>query len=232
MLLIYSLLFTMVISLFFTSSIKKHSNLYYIIALVIALLTSYINLYGETYNIELQGLLLEFYKSSMKGILSVSLFIIVMFTGALDRKYVVTKKLLNIRAQLAVIGSILILPHGLIYTYFIFGDFVKSLTLPGLSMIHLTIGLVAFLVMIPLFITSFKFVRSKIKYVKWKKIQRCSYLFYGLTYLHIALILLNKDTIDMLKIAIYSTIFIVYTMVRMMKYFNEKKVKSMKISSI
>ncbi|MEX6588171.1 ferric reductase-like transmembrane domain-containing protein [Paraclostridium bifermentans] len=232
MLLTYSLIFTIVVSLFCTSSIKKHSNLYYIIALTIALLTSYINLYGETYNIELQGLLLASYKSSMKGILSVSFFIIVMFTGALDRKYAITKKLLSVRAQLAIIGSILILPHGLIYTYFIFGDFVKSLTLPGLSMIHLTIGLVAFLVMIPLFITSFKFVRIKMKYVKWKKIQRWSYLFYGLTYLHVALILLNKDNVDILKIVIYSTIFIVYTILRIMKCFNEKKVKSMKVSSV
>ena len=99
-------------------------------------------------------------------------------------------------------------------------------------MIHLTIGLVAFLVMIPLFITSFKFVRIKMKYVKWKKIQRWSYLFYGLTYLHVALILLNKDNVDILKIVIYSTIFIVYTILRIMKCFNEKKVKSMKVSSV
>ncbi|WGX77516.1 hypothetical protein QJS64_20120 (plasmid) [Paraclostridium bifermentans] len=99
MLLIYSLIFAMVISLFFTTSIKRHSNLYYIIALIIALLTSYINLYGETYNIELQGFLLASYKSSMKGILSVTFFIIVMFTGALDRKHTITKKLLSIESS-------------------------------------------------------------------------------------------------------------------------------------
>lgn len=232
MILVYSLIFAITVSLFFTPSIRKHSNLYYAMALLIALLTSFINLYGEIYNIELQRFLLASYKSSMKGILSVAFFVLVMFAGALDRKWSVTKKLLSVRAQLAIIGCILILPHGLIYTYFIFGDFIKSLTLPGLSMIHLTLGLVAFIAMVPLFITSFKFVRSKMKYVKWKGIQRWSYLFYGLTYLHIVLILLKKDEMDILKISIYTAVFGVYTIIRVSKYFKVRKEKSIKIASV
>lgn len=226
MLLVYSLIFAVVMSLLLTSSIRKNSKLYYAIALIIALLTSFYKLYGDTFGIELTGFLLAFEKTSMKGILSVAFFVLVMFAGSLNRKWDITKKLLSIRAQLAIIGSILILPHGLIYTYFIFGDFIKNFTIPGLSMIHLTIGLIAFIVMIPLFITSFKFVRSKMKYAKWKSIQRWSYLFYGLTYLHIILILLKKDNIDTLKISIYTIVFGVYTILRVLKEFNSRKAKS------
>lgn len=228
---IYSLICVISISLIFTSSIRKSSNLYYVITLILSLLTSFINLYGEIYNIELQGFLLTAYNSSMKGILSVAFFVIVMFAGTLNRKWTITKKLLSIRAQLAIIGCILILPHGFIYTYFIFGDFIKSLIFPGLSMIHLTIGLVAFTVMLPLFITSFNFVRNKMKYVKWKSLQRCSYLFYGLTYLHIVLILLNKDELDILNVSIYTTVFGIYTILRLSKYFKIRKEKLIKIAS-
>lgn len=226
MLLVYSLIFAVAMSLVLTSSIRKNSKLYYAIALIIALLTSFYKLYGDTFSIQLTGFLLAFEKASMKGILSVAFFVLVMFAGALNIKWDITKKLLSIRAQLAIIGSILILPHGLIYTYFIFGDFIKNFTLQGLSMIHLTIGLIAFIVMIPLFITSFKFVRSKMNYAKWKSIQRWSYLFYVLTYLHIILILLNKDNIDMLKINIYTIVFGVYTILRLLKEFKNRKAKS------
>lgn len=70
------------------------------------------------------------------------------------------------------------------------------------------------------------------KYAKWKGIQRWSYLFYGLTYLHIVLILLKKDEIDILKISIYTAVFGVYTILRVSKYFKVRKEKSIKIASV
>ena len=53
----------------------------------------------------------------MKGFVSTALFILVMFAGALSKKWGITKKLLRVRAEMAILASILILPHFIIYTY-------------------------------------------------------------------------------------------------------------------
>lgn len=224
MLLVYSLLSVLALSLIFTSSIRKNPKLYYAIASTIAILTSLYELFGEKYKIELTGLLFLFEKASMKGFISIGFFILVMYAGALNKKLSLCKKLLKIRAQLAIMGSILILPHCVVYSYYIIGGMIKSKTLPNIHMIHLIVGFIAFLVMIPLYITSFKKIRYKMKFIKWKKLQRWSYLFYFLTYLHIMLIILKHQPLDIFSMSLYTIIFGLYFALKVLKLFEKRRV--------
>lgn len=89
-------------------------------------------------------------------------------------------------------------------------------------------GIIGFILMIPLFITSLKKVRRKMKGLQWKKLQRWAYLFYLLSYVHIVFILLNDKEIDWLRLATYTLIFSSYMILRLMKY----KSRSISISHL
>ena len=64
------------------------------------------------------------------------------------------------------------------------------------------------------------------KYKTWKNIQRFAYLFYGLIYLHVMLIMFPVATTGnsqyILNVLIYSLVFITYAVMRINKALNKK----------
>ena len=230
MYLIYSLLFITVLSLFFTSAIRKNSKTFYSIASIIALGTIIHEIFRLVSDTKFQGLIFDFEKASMKGNFSIAFFVLVMFAGALNAKWSITKKLLSIRAESAILGSILILPHAIMYLVRFIVKLINNKPISALYIIYLIVGVIAFIIMIPLFITSLKKFRSKMKYIEWKKLQRLAYPFYFLTYMHIVLALLNDNEVDILKLSVYSVLFISYFILKLIK--THKKNKYVNIKSI
>lgn len=221
MILVYSLIFAILLSLIFTSSIKKNPWYYYSLAIIVATATTIFEIYKLVYNVKLSGFIQILEIASIKGIIPIAFFALVMFAGVLCKKWLVTRKLLIIRSQLAIIASILMLPHGIIYLvkFLIFSlpGLFSSSPFPLAYFTFTIIGIIAFFIMLPLFITSFKEIRIKMKGSDWKKYQKCAYIFYLLSYLHIIIILLNDDTIDWLKIITYTVIFGAYTIGKLIK---------------
>ena len=224
--LVYSLIFIVALSLIFTSSIRKHSKFFYSIASVLAGATIIYEIYRLVTDTKLQGFIGEFEKASMKGNFSIAFFILVMFAGALSPRWKVTKKLLSIRAEAAILGTILIIPHGVMYSVRFIVKLLNNKPITTLYIVYLIIGLIAFIIMIPLFITSLKKVRSKMKYVEWKRLQRWAYPFYVLIYIHIVLSIFNDDEFDIIKLSIYTVVFVSYFILKLIKISNEKKKKS------
>lgn len=109
----------------------------------------------------------------IEGELAVGLWILVMFTGALNPKWKITKQHRLIRKELSIIGFYLISAHGL---YFFFTQEIEWF------------GLLALALMLPLTIISYGFVRKKISPKAWKKIQRIAYIIYTSIYLHLILV--------------------------------------------
>ncbi|SFB26083.1 ferric reductase-like transmembrane domain-containing protein [Clostridium frigidicarnis] len=234
--LIYSLIFVIGLALVFTKSIKKNNHIYYSIATIIAISTIGYEILRMTSDMKLYGLISYFEKASIKGIFSIAFFVLVMFAGALNTKWSITRKLLNIRAELAIIASILMLPHGIIYLVrFIIYSIPKAFAQKPFPITYLSfivIGIIAFILMIPLFITSFKKVRRKMKATQWKKLQRWSYLFYFLAYIHVLLILLNGKSMDWLKLSTYTIIFGSYAVLKLSKVYMSKRLKASKVTSL
>lgn len=116
------------------------------------------------------------------GYVPVGIFLVVMFAGALD-KGKMRKRLFMVRAELAIIASILVLPHGLSFLEYYLDDI-------GLLQADLSffLGILAVLVMIPLLLTSFRTIRKRLSYKNWKKLHSISYLFYGFVGFHLILI--------------------------------------------
>lgn len=220
--LVYSLLFTAALALIYTKSIKKHSKIFYSIATVISSITIIYEIYRLISDTKMQGFIGELEKAFMKGNVSIAFFLLVMFAGALNPKWKLTKKLLSIRAESAILGCILLLPHGIMYLVRFINKILVHKPITTLYIIYLIVGLIAFIIMIPLFITSFKKVRSKMSYVDWKKIQSWAYPFYFLAYVHIVLALLNDDKIDIIKLSIYTIAFLAYFLLKIIKNYKLK----------
>ncbi|MDD3924450.1 MAG: hypothetical protein PHP11_05060, partial [Erysipelotrichaceae bacterium] len=106
----------------------------------------------------------------VKGFIGFAFFYVVMITGALNPKWKLTKKLSGVRAPYSIIGFVLLMSHPLNYAAEILS---QQRAIPYF-------GIGAFIIMIPLFITSFLVIRKKMKPQTWTKLQRWAYLSYAL----------------------------------------------------
>jgi len=180
-----------ILSITFPKLIHKYNYFIYALAGVIALIFS-----GEDPNI------------INLGYIPLSFMIVVMYTGIFQKGFI-KKRLMTVRAENAIIGIILLIPHSLGFLeYFLdYGGFFDNIV-PLL-------GVSAFILAIPLFITSFQFIRKKFKYTEWKYIHKLAYPFYMLLFLHLAII--NND-----RLPTYLMIFGLYFI---LKYYDSYKVK-------
>ncbi|MBN2605394.1 MAG: ferric reductase-like transmembrane domain-containing protein [Bacilli bacterium] len=181
-----TLIFVTIISLvsyFFPKLIHKYHYILYGIAAFIALLSGF-----------------DYSNIITLGYLPLSFIIVVMYTGVLD-KGKIRKHLSMVRAENAIIGIILLAPHGIGYIEY-YLEYASLLDSP----VPL-IGIASFSISVPLFITSFPIIRKKFKYKEWKQIHLLAYLFYVLVFIH--LLLINNS-----RIVIYIIIFGVYIILK------------------
>lgn len=191
-----------VLGYFFGKEIRKNSFVINIVAVVIGVISILLMDKIPMMDVFIQG------------ILGSSFLFIVMFTGAFKKKSTLSKKFMTIRKEYSILGFIFLLPHLVIYVIDLLGD---------LNYIESWIGLIAFIIMIPLFITSFSRFRKKYKFPVWKKLHRWSYLAYALILVHVVLIAELQDAI------VYVVIFTPYFVMKLMKeykIYNEKKAKA------
>ncbi len=216
--------------------IKKNANLCYIIAGVISIILIIFEYTKISSNFPLwlnRSLLSIFTRSAF----STALFIVVMYTGALKNGSKLIKILMPIRAELSIIASILTLGHNIIYgkTYFV-KLFTNPGSIKGNILLAAIISLISILIMLPLMITSFPKVRKKIQPKKWKKFQRTAYLFYGLVYVHVMLLMMpsafNGNVMYILNVILYSIIFLSYAVIRIRKAFTKKKLSKVYLNSV
>ena len=84
------------------------------------------------------------------------------------------------------------------------------------------LSLVMIVLLIPLTLTSFMVIRKKMNPKKWKSLQRLSYIFYGLLFIHISMIFsisIAKGHLSTLfDLTVYAIIYIAYLICRAKKY--------------
>lgn len=200
-------------------NIKKNIKTFYILAVIITILSIGYNILYVFSGNEISRILFLGNQLFAKGFLSTGLFIIVMFTGALSTKWFIKKPLTILRGEIAIIACIFIIPHMFESLLFWLVGIYNSQNL----LLILIVGIITFVIAIPLCITSFKRIKMKMNPKRWKKIQKWSYLFYFLVYFHIMLAFLffgsRPSILDALAL---SFIFLVYTVLRLLKYSSDK----------
>lgn len=220
---IYSLIATTILVLGLNSILKQKATKFYLLSSIIAVLIIFYEFFKISTGFKLEGFMYVLERSFIKGYVSTALFILVMFAGALSKKWQVTKNLLRVRAEMAIIASILILPHCIVYTYKFISKLIDGKALAPFYFLSMILGLIAFLLMIPLFITSFRKIRVKMTAKKWKSLQRWSYLFYFLIYVHIMVLLLSRKVIPFGKVIIYTLVFGSYLVLKIINNIKKNK---------
>ena len=190
-----------IIGYYFGKGIRKNSTLLYVGAVVLSI--------GSFFLLDKVKVLEMF----VHGYVGLSFLFIVMFTGALKKKSNLSKKFVSIRKEYSIFGYIFIMPHAVNYTIELLGD---------ITQIEYWIGLIAFVVMVPLFITSFSKIRSLYKYPAWKKLHRWSYLAYTLIFVHLLLVAELRDQIAYILIF---TPYLVMKLLKEYKIYKDKKIK-------
>ncbi len=199
---IFTTLITGIITYFFSKQIRAYAVILYII-------TGFIAAFVGSHDANIISL----------GYVPFGMYLLVMYMGALDKgKF--KNQLLSVRGELAIIATILLAPHALGYLEFHLEDI-------GIfnGTISFYIGILAAVVVAPLTLTSFRFVRSKLGYKKWKKIHYFSYVFYLLVAAH--LILIQND-----RFWLYIGIFASYTVLKLWTIYSDRRDKKLKKQQI
>lgn len=200
--LIAILLFSILI--YFNSKfIKKHAILIYSISTMLALLTFIFSLAfpGTVFST------LSFPWS--KGFFGLALFYLVMLAGALPN-WNYKKRIYSVRTELSIIGFISISPHAIFNLIKIFNNTIAPTYF----------GIITYVIMIPLFITSFIIIRKKMNNRHWKNLQRFAYLAYLLLFIH--LVIQFSQPINRI---LYIVLFVVYSIFKIIKTVNILKSK-------
>lgn len=199
--------------------LKRHPVPFYIAATVIALAVLGCTIAGVTFPAWFQNWIWPIVSRSA---FSTALFAAIMWTGALPNGSKAIKHLMPIRGELSILACILTLGHNVSYglTYFRF-LFTQPSILPGNQLAAAICSLVMICIMLPLFVTSFKSVRKKMKASSWKKLQRLAYVFYALIYVHVMLLTvpaaLQGRSGYLLTMLAYSVVFLGYAACRIQK---------------
>lgn len=136
-------------------------------------------------------------KPIMQGFLGFSLFYLVMIAGSLPKKRPLRRKLYSVRREYSIIGFIFITPHAAKY---LIEAIQGQIDLP-------IFGIIAFVLMIPLFITSFPSIRKKMSFKTWTYIQMPAYLIYALILVH--LVINYTEKINLILFIILFTFYLI-----------------------
>lgn len=221
------ILIAILISVFFflllEKQIKKYREVCYVVTLLLGVLTGVLS--DSVYPEVIRPIFSDYLQ---KGILAAALFVIVMFAPLMPKKSRFIRVFMGLRGEIAIMASFLLLSHIIRYgkdyvTRYFLGENQWQIQ----TILTVIVCAVMIALLIPLAITSFQRIRRKMNARRWKKLQRSSYLFYALIYIHVAVLYLPRalsgNAAHLIDMCIYSLIFGSYTVLRLRKYLLQKK---------
>lgn len=115
--------------------------------------------------------------------IGVAFYLVVMFTGALPRKWSFTKQLLSVRSEISVLAGFIVLFHifkvwDLVpLSFSMFWPFIWDNAAPIMTLGFGVVGPFLVICFLIPWITSFKTVRNSMTHKKWKRTQKLAYPF-------------------------------------------------------
>ena len=164
----------------------KHAHYAYILATIVAVLAMIF--YQSPYVSYIQ-----------RGFLGYSFFLIVMFVGVLPNHWTLTRNIKINRGVFSILGFILISPHA-------------WLRILGIVSFVNLYGIIAYALMVPLTIISFRIIRKQIPPKDWFRVQKAAYAIYGLLFVHLWMVALWQDRV------VYAVLAALYVNNRLSKY--------------
>lgn len=202
MLIIPFVLTIIVLGYYFSDKIKKYHLYLYAVATILGILALIFSANKITLPFN-------------QGFLGFSFFYSLMIIGLFNKDSKIYKKLFKVRPELSIIGFILLTPHAVYYLVErITGSYLPETKIVSVSFF---VGILAYLVMVPLFITSFKIIENRKQFFKWKKLQRFAYFIYFFTFLHLVFVA------EMPNLIIYIILFIPYFIYKPIHFIKHEK---------
>lgn len=159
-----------------------------------------------------------FMKIFSRGIFATASFMIVMFLGTITKHNDFSKKLMAIRGEMSIMASLLVFSHNIIFGLRYFPIlFTNPSSMPQRQLIASIITIFLLLMLIPLFVTSFKTVRRKMKAKSWKNLQKMAYPFFIGIYIHVMVLYSANWKENMVGVVIYTLIYLAYIILRLRK---------------
>ena len=153
-----------------------------------------------------------------RGIFATASFMIVMFLGTITKHNDFSKKLMAIRGEISIMASLLVFSHNIIFGLRYFPIlFTNPSSMPQRQLIASIITIFLLLMLIPLFVTSFKTVRRKMKAKSWKNLQKMAYPFFIGIYIHVMVLYSSNWKENMVGVVIYTLIYLAYIILRLRK---------------
>lgn len=227
-----AIIVVLLLSYFLRKSIKKRAVYYYIGAIVISIITVCVDINSLP---SFLGIIFSTFFEY--GTIATAMFSLVMYTNAFANGTKMQKTFMPIRAELSIIACILAYGHNL-YTGKTYLRMLVEYPERMTSLTRAALGITGILVLLmtPLFITSFKCIRKKMKPKKWKQLQQLAYLFYMLIYVHVMLLMLPMALEGyvsyIVNVFVYSCVFLTYATLRLWKFYKKSKKRIAVISII
>lgn len=215
--LITGILFTIIFYSLTANLIKKYPVVFYVGIYVWTGLVVYY--YNMGFDRNFPAWFNEYFmKIFSRGIFATATFMIVMFLGTVTKHNDFSKKLMAIRGEISIIASILVFSHNIIFGLHYFPIlFTNPSSMPTRQLIASIITIFLLLMLIPLFVTSFKTVRRKMKARSWKNLQKMAYPFFIGIYIHVMVLYSANVKDNMLGIIVYTIIYVSYIVLRLRK---------------
>lgn len=204
----------------FKDIVRKIPAILYLLALALSVL--YV---ATSYVVFPHWLKMLLFLLMQKGTLATALFVIVMYMGVFRDVDFVKHRLMPLRATLSIVACILVLGHVAKYLSAFAPTFVS---LNAVLQVGLVVAIVCFALMLLLGITSFQRVKHCMSATSWVNLQKWAYLFYGLVYVHLVLLLAPSaasavDNTASISILVYTVVFGLYAVLRVGKALKDGK---------
>lgn len=163
-----------------------------------------------------------------KCMLSLALFVVVMYIGVFAKGSKVHQWLKPVRAELSIIACILACGHMAVYL----SSYAPRLgsVMGGNVMAALGVALALLVLLLVLGVTSFSFVKRHMRKENWKRLQRWAYVFFGLVYVHLMLMLAPAASHGGLaaieSVAIYTVVFGAYAVLRVRRALVDRRAEA------
>lgn len=221
--LLISIIVSTIFLLLCDKKFKKHSVIFYCVTVVLGVVTAVL---PDTIFPDWINQLITNYIT--RGTLATALFVIVMYAVLIPNNSRFKKIFMRLRGEIAIVASLLILSHSFYYGkhYFVL-LFTDAGSMSFTELVATIASLVMLLLMFPLTITSFLYIRKRMDAKKWKWLQRWSYLFYGLIYVHVVILfwkhIMLGELSYIIDLCIYTIIFLLYAVLRIQKTLQTRK---------
>jgi len=187
----------------FGTHIHKNEYRYYAGMGILALIGTVFALLNEFGHVDIEGITFV-YQVFFQGHLTLAFFVIVMYGGAFKKKSKPKITIMKVRREMAILGFLTLIPHAVL------------LIMTALNANNPT-GVIAFTILLPLTVTSWPRLRKKMHAYEWRGFHKWAYLAYAAIFAHLAAIniVAQEDSLRFVRLAIYTIIFAVYTILKL-----------------